>query len=69
MSYYFRVLNSSCQKNSIEDENSSAFKRRDRGNRNLPEEIFRVKHICQRKYQCGWNRISGDGRLMLSLSH
>lgn len=56
MSSDYRVLNSSCQRNSIEDENWSAFKRRDMGDRNLHEEIYRVKHTCQRKEvdQCGW---------------
>lgn len=29
MSSEFRVLNSSCRRNSIEDENASAFKKRD----------------------------------------
>ena len=66
MSSDFRVLNSRCQRNSIENENSSAFKRKDRGDKNLHKDIYRVKHTCQRKDQCGWNRISGAGRLMLS---
>lgn len=55
MSSDFRVINSSCQRNSIEeDESSSApswFKRNfiDRSERNLHEEIHRVKNICQIK--------------------
>lgn len=72
MSSDFIVLNSSCQRNSTEeDENSSApswFKRNfiDRSDRNLHEEIHRVKNICQRKEvdQWEWNE-----RSILFLSH